>query len=139
MENAARNISNDITAYPAANQQDRAEILSCIEEQKQAFTRAQTALNSLLADQTLSLTPTTVNVHEQVQPTAQPVTVVTPTQTIYYINGRPMIIQNGCYVPYVIPARPNYYPAVRHHKMPPVHRPHNHQPPAKREHRHRNR
>ena len=91
------------------------------------------------------LKPTTVvvtpaaNQTVVVQPTAQPVTVVTPTPTIYYINGRPMIIQNGCYVPYVIPARPNYYPAVRHHKMPPVHRPHNHQPPAKREHRHRNR
>jgi len=60
------------------------------------------------------------------QPTAV-VTPVTPTPQIYYVNGQAMIIQNGVYVPYVVPYGPRY---VRH-PAPPKH--HNRHPPPGRE------
>ena len=60
------------------------------------------------------------------QPTAV-VTPVTPTPQIYYVNGQAMIIQNGVYVPYVVPYGPRY---VRH-PPPPKH--HNRHPPPGRE------
>ena len=59
------------------------------------------------------------------QPTAV-VTPVTPTPQIYYVNGQAMIIQNGVYVPYVVPYGPRY---VRP-PAPPKH--HNrHHPPGR--------
>lgn len=93
---------------------------------------------NVLKPNTVVVTPVTDQT-VVVQPAVQPVTVVTPTPTIYYINGRPMIIQNGYYVPYVIPAKPILPPpVVRYHKKP-VYRPYNYHPRFKRENKHRKR
>ena len=57
--------------------------------------------------------------------TTQPavVTTVTPTPQIYYVNGQAMIIQNGVYVPYVVPYGPRYVrppaPPKHHNRHPP--------------------
>lgn len=57
--------------------------------------------------------------------TTQPavVTTVTPTPQIYYVNGQAMIIQNGVYVPYVVPYGPRYvrrpHPPKHHNRSPP--------------------
>lgn len=59
------------------------------------------------------------------------VTTVPPTPQIYYVNGQAMIIQNGVYVPYVVPYGPRY---VRP-PAPPKH--HNRHPPPRRGKRHR--
>lgn len=73
--------------------------------------------------------PTQVIVTQPAVVPAQPVVVtpVTPTPQIYYVNGQAMIIQNGVYVPYVVPYGPRY---VRH-PAPPKH--HNRHPPPGRE------
>jgi hypothetical protein len=119
-----------VTLVATAEANDTIPILNTV------FRGINTVVN-IFKPTTVVVTPAT-NKTVVVQPTTQPVTIVTPTPTIYYINGRPMIIQNGCYVPYVIPTKPIYRPAVRYHKIP-AHRPYNHHPPAKRENKHRKR
>lgn len=56
--------------------------------------------------------------------TTQP-TVVTATPQVYYVNGQAMIIQNGVYVPYVVPYGP------RHERRPPPRDHHRPQPPGR--------
>lgn len=55
-------------------------------------------------------------------------TVVTPMPQIYYVNGQTMIIQNGVYVPYVVPYGPRYirrpHPPKHHNRSPPPGRGH---------------
>lgn len=81
--------------------------------------------------------PTTVVVTQPTVVPAQPVvvtqpTVVTPTPQIYYVNGQAMIIQNGVYVPYVVPYGPRY---IRPPARPKHHN--RHPPPGKRKGRKR--
>ena len=59
------------------------------------------------------------------------VTTVTPQPQIYYVNGQAMIIQNGVYVPYVVPYGPRYVRPL----APPKH--HNRHPPPARGRGHR--
>ena len=69
MENSSRNISTDITAYPAASEAERAEILTCIEEHKISFNNAKQSLDTLLADTSLSIAaPAPEAVSEPVAP-----------------------------------------------------------------------
>ena len=72
--------------------------------------------------------PTQIVVTQPAVVPAQPVvvtqpTVVTPTPQIYYVNGQAMIIQNGVYVPYVVPYGPRYVrppvPPKLHNRHPP--------------------
>ena len=95
-----------------------------------------TLLNITRPAQVVVTQPTVVQTQPVVvnQPTVvttQPavVTTVTSTPQIYYVNGQAMIIQNGVYVPYVVPYGPRY---VRP-PAPPKH--HNRHPPPGRGHR----
>lgn len=71
--------------------------------------------------------PTQVILTQPAVVPAQPVivtqpTVVTPMPQIYYVNGQAMIIQNGVYVPYVVPYGPRYVrrpPPPKHHNRSP--------------------
>lgn len=97
-----------------------------------------TLLNITRPTQVVVTQPTVVPAQPVVvtQPTVvttQPavVTTITPTPQIYYVNGQAMIIQNGVYVPYVVPYGPRYVRPL----APPKH--HNRHPPPGRRKGHR--
>ena len=89
-----------------------------------------TLLNITRPTQVVVTQPTVVQTQSVVvnQPnvvTTQPavVTTVTPQPQIYYVNDQAMIIQNGVYVPYVVPYGPRYVrppaPPKHHNRHPP--------------------
>ena len=70
MENNLKDIGIDLRSYPTAEKEQRAEILSCIEEHQNGFNSAKQALDTLLADTTLSIasTPAVEEVHVATEP-----------------------------------------------------------------------
>ena len=87
-----------------------------------------TLLNITRPTQVIVTQPAVVPAQSVVVTQPAVVTPVTPTPQIYYVNGQAMIIQNGVYVPYVVPYGPRYvrrpHPPKHHNRSPPPGRGH---------------